>query len=158
MSWMQANGTMAPWTDFREGLFRIAALDGMSGEERGNARAAFQRFVRGVVDSVRGDHPLVMIDATHTRNLWTWLTNPRIGQMPLTMDGQDHVTHGWDGVRILRVDGELGMRVISKKPIRVDLPDGSSFDYSYGTSDKEFLAINPGGPAPVFYSVVRHLG
>jgi hypothetical protein len=158
LSWIQANGTMAPWTDFREGLFRIAALDGMSAEERGSARAAFQRFVRGVVDSVRTDNPLVMIDATHTRNLWTWLTNPRIGQAPLTMDGQDHVTHGWDGVRILRVDGELGMRVISKKPVRVDLPDGSSFDYSYGTSDKEFLAINPGGPAPVFYSVVRHLG
>ena len=58
-------------------------------EERGNARAAFQRFVRSVVDSVREDHPLVMIDATHTRNLWTWLTNLRIGQTPLTMDGQE---------------------------------------------------------------------
>ena len=114
LSWMLPNGTMAPWVDFRGGLFRIAAIEGMSAKERGNARAMFQRYVRSVVDSVRGERPLVMIDATHTRNLWTWLTNPKIGQAALTMDGQDHVTDGWDNVRIVRVEGKLGLRVISK--------------------------------------------
>ena len=106
---------------------------------------------------MRADCPLVLIDATHTRNLWSYLTNPKIGQSPLAMDGQDHVTHGWHNVRIVRVDGEIGLRVISRKAVHVELLDGS-FDYPYATSDKEFLAVNPDGPVPVFYSVIRHLG
>ena len=158
LTWMLPSGAMSPWTEFREGLFRIATLEGASTEERGNARASFQQFVRSVIDSVRTDCPLVMIDATHTRSLWTYLTNPKIGQTPLAMDGQDHVTYGWDHVRIVRVDGEIGLRVISKKQVQTELADGTSFDYLYGASEKQFLAVNPDGPPPFFYSVMRHLG